>query len=215
MILPAKGLPYLSFQNRLKSSPKDYTALFDLAAAGPISGLTFSFLALLLGLQLTTTVDPATAQLLPSLSVGFLCQSSLGGTLVDMILGGGDGILIGQEASTQVPLHPVAVAGFIGMLINALDLLPIGSTDGGRMSQASLGRVWHLTFSSVVFFVLFVSTFVADSQDIFLGFLFLYSFTQRDLEVPCRNEVDKVELPRVIVAVVSWAIAALTLVPLR
>lgn len=215
VILPSQGLPYLSFQNRLKSSPKDYTALFDLAAAGPITGLSISFLALLLGLQLTTVVDPETTQLLPSLSVGFLCQSSLGGTLVDIVLGGGDGILINQEAAAQVPLHPIAIAGFLGMLINALDLLPIGSTDGGRMSQAALGRVWHLTFSSVVFFVIFVATFVSDAQDIFLGYLFLYSFTQRDLEIPCRNEVDKVELPRVIVAVVSWAIAALILVPLR
>jgi membrane-associated protease RseP (regulator of RpoE activity) len=136
-ILPSKALPYLSFQNRLITSPKDYTALFDLAAAGPITGLTVSFLALLTGLQLTTTVDPATAQLLPSLPVGFICQSSLGGTLVDMILGGGDGILINQEAATQIPLHPIAIAGFVGMIINALDLLPIGSTDGGRMSQVS------------------------------------------------------------------------------
>ncbi|KAL7518863.1 hypothetical protein ACHAWX_003668 [Stephanocyclus meneghinianus] len=136
-ILPSKALPYLSFQNRLTTSPKDYTALFDLAAAGPITGLTLSFLALLSGLQLTTTVDSATAQLLPSLPVGFLCQSSLGGTLVDMILGGGDGILINQEAATQIPLHPIAIAGFVGMIINALDLLPIGSTDGGRMSQVS------------------------------------------------------------------------------
>ena len=212
VILPSKALPYLSFQNRLKTSPKDYTTLFDLAAAGPIPGLTVSFLALLYGLQLTTTVDPSTAQLLPSLPVGFLCQSSLGSTLVDLILGGGDGILINQEATAQIPLHPVAIAGFVGMMINALDLLPIGSTDGGRMSQAALGRVWHLTFSSVIFFLLIVASFVSDAQDIFLGYLFLYSFTQRDLEIPCRNEVDKADLPRVIFAAVSWLIAALILV---
>jgi hypothetical protein len=212
IILPSKALPYLSFQNRLKTSPKDYTTLFDLAAAGPIPGLTVSFLALLYGLQLTTTVDPSTAQLLPSLPVGFLCQSSLGSTLVDLILGGGDGILINQEATAQIPLHPVAIAGFVGMMINALDLLPIGSTDGGRMSQAALGRVWHLTFSSVIFFLLIVASFVSDAQDIFLGYLFLYSFTQRDLEIPCRNEVDKADLPRVIFAAVSWLIAALILV---
>lgn len=63
--------------------------------------------------------------------------------------------------------------------------------------------------------MLFVASFVSDAQDIFLGYLFIYSFTQRDLEVPCRNEVDKVALPRVIAAVVSWVIAALILVPLR
>jgi len=213
-ILPSQALPYLSFQNRLKTSPKGYADLFDIAFAGPLLGLTTSFLALLYGLQLTTTVDPATVQLLPSIPVGYLTQSALGGTIVDLVLGGGDGILINQDVATQVPLHPVAVGGFFGLIIHALDLVPIGSTDGGRMSQAVLGRVWHLTFSSVVFAVLFFTSFTSDSG-ILLGFLLIYSLTQRDMEIPCRNEIDKVELPRAVAALVSWILAALILVPLR
>jgi len=213
-ILPSQSLPYLSFQNRLKTSPKGYNDLFDIAVVGPLSGLTISFLALLYGLQLTTTVDPATAQLLPSLPVGYLTQSTLGGTIVDLVLGGGDGILINQDVATQVPLHPVAIAGFFGLIIHALDLVPVGSLDGGRMSQAVFGRVWHLTFSSLIFFVLFISSFTSDSG-ILLGFLLIYTFTQRDMEIPCRNEVDKVELPRAVVALVSWILAALILVPMK
>lgn len=213
-ILPSLGLPYLSFQNRIKTSPEGYADLFDIAFVGPITGLSVSFVALLVGLQLTTTVDPATAQLLPSLPVGYLTQSTLAGTIVDLILGGGDGILLNQDAATQVPLHPIAIGGFLGLIIHALDLVPVGSTDGGRMSQAILGRVWHLTFSSVVFLVLFISSFTSDSG-ILLGYLFIYSFTQRDMEIPCRNEVDKVELPRAVAALVTWLLAALILVPLR
>lgn len=213
-ILPSLGLPYLSFQNRIKTSPKGYADLFDIAFVGPITGLSVSFVALLVGLQLTTTVDPSTAQLLPSLPVGYLTQSTLAGTIVDLILGGGDGILLNQDATTQVPLHPVAIGGFLGLIIHALDLVPVGSTDGGRMSQAILGRVWHLTFSSLVFLVLFISSFTSDSS-ILLGYLFIYSFTQRDMEIPCRNEVDKVELPRAVAALVTWLLAALILVPLR
>ena len=213
-ILPSQALPYLSFQNRIKTSPKNYTELFDLAFAGPVTGLTVSFIALLLGLQLTTEVDQATAQLLPSLPVGFLTQSSLGGTIVDLLLGGGDGILINQDPSTQIPLHPVAIGGFLGMIIHAFDLVPIGSTDGGRMSQAVLGRVWHLTFSSLVFTVLFLTSLFNDGFNLLLGFLFIYSFTQRDMEIPCKNEIDKVELPRAVAAFVSWVMAALILCPL-
>jgi len=184
-ILPSQALPYLSFQNRLKTSPRDYTSLFDIAFVGPFVGLTFSFMALYYGLQLTSAVDSSTAQLFPSLPVGFLAQSALGGTIVDTVLGGGDGIILNQDPTTQVPLHPIAVAGFLGMIVHALDLVPVGSTDGGRMSQAVLGRVWHLTFSSIVFFSILVATFTTDS-DALLGFLFIYSFTQRDLEIPCR-----------------------------
>mmetsp|Transcript_26881 Transcript_26881/g.60783 ORF Transcript_26881/g.60783 Transcript_26881/m.60783 type:complete len:682 (-) Transcript_26881:97-2142(-) len=213
-ILPSQALPYLSFQNRLKTSPRDYASLFDIAFVGPFVGLTFSFLALYYGLQLTLTVDSSTAQLFPSLPVGFLTQSALGGTLVDTVLGGGDGIILNQDPTTQVPLHPVAVAGFLGMIVHALDLVPVGSTDGGRMSQAVLGRVWHLTFSSIVFFSILVATFTTDSDSL-LGFLFIYSFTQRDLEVPCRNEIEKADLPRALTAFICWVLAALIIVPIR
>ena len=213
-ILPSQALPYLSFQNRIKTSPKEYGDLFDIAFVGPIAGLSVSFLALLVGLQLTTTVDPSTAQYLPSLPVGYVTQSTLAGTIIDLVLGGGDGILLNQDVATQIPLHPVAIGGFFGLIINALDLVPVGSTDGGRMSQAILGRVWHLTFSSLVFLCLFITSFTSDST-ILLGFLFIYSFTQRDMEIPCRNEVDKVGLPRAVAALASWIIAALILVPLR
>ncbi len=213
-ILPSQALPYLSFQNRIKTSPKDYTDLYDFAFAGPVTGLTVSFIALLFGLQLTTEVDQSVAQLLPSLPVGFITQSTLGGTIVDLLLGGGDGILINQDPSTQIPLHPVAIGGFIGMIIHAFDLVPIGSTDGGRMSQAVLGRVWHLTFSSLVFTVLFLSSLFNDGFNLLLGFLFIYSFTQRDMEIPCRNEIDRVDTGRAVAAFVSWILAALILCPL-
>lgn len=213
-ILPSQALPYLSFQNRIKTSPRDYSDLFDFAFVGPVTGLTVSFIALLFGLQLTTEVDQSFAQLLPSLPVGFITQSTLGGTIVDLLLGGGDGILLNQDPSTQIPLHPIAIGGFLGMIIHAFDLVPIGSTDGGRMSQAVLGRVWHLTFSSLVFTVLFLSSLFNDGFNLLLGFLFIYSFTQRDMEIPCRNEIDRVELPRAVAASVSWILAALILCPL-
>ena len=213
-ILPSQALPYLSFQNRIKTSPKDYTDLYDFAFAGPVTGLTVSFIALLFGLQLTTEVDQSVAQLLPSLPVGFITQSTLGGTIVDLLLGGGDGILINQDPSTQIPLHPVAIGGFLGMIIHAFDLVPVGSTDGGRMSQAVLGRVWHLTFSSLVFTVLFLSSLFNDGFNLLLGFLFIYSFTQRDMEIPCRNEIDRVDTGRAVAAFVSWILAALILCPL-
>lgn len=195
----------------MKTSPQDYAALFDIAAVGPFAGLSVSFAALWYGLQLTSEVD---SKLLPSLPIGFITQSALGSTIVDYFLNGGDGFFLNQEASTQISLHPFAVAGFLGMMINSLDLIPIGSTDGGRMSQAIFGRVWHLTFSSLVFFIIFLASFTTNS-DLLLGFLFVNSFTQRDLEVPCRNEIDKANLPRAIAAFVSWCLAVLVLVPIR
>ena len=39
-----------------------------------------------------------------------------------------------------VVLHPLAVVGFVGALVNALQLIPIGRLDGGRVCLAVLGQ---------------------------------------------------------------------------
>lgn len=89
-----------------------------------------SLVAVLLGAQLTVSADPSS---LPALPLEILRQSSLGGGLVDAVLGNGalsvpDGALGSRAVATMtIPLHPVAVAGYIGLIVNALNVLPIGS----------------------------------------------------------------------------------------
>ena len=86
--------------------------------------------ALVIGSQLTLASDPS---LLPALPLDILRQSTLGGGIIDSILGGGAlNVPLGAEASQAVAgmtvsLHPVAIAGYIGLILNGLALLPIGS----------------------------------------------------------------------------------------
>ena len=73
-----------------------------------------------------------------------LRQSTLGGSVINTILGNGvlnvpEGAVGTQAvASMFIPLHPIAIAGFISLFINALSLLPIGSK--------YLGPVWFSQF---------------------------------------------------------------------
>jgi len=107
------------------------------------------------------------------------------------------------------------VAGFVGLIINALDSIPIGSTDGGRLSQSLLGRTGHLLFSSLIFAGIFLYTIFSGHRDLFLTYLLLNSFAEKDTEIPCRNEVDdKVGLPQAISSLILWVMAALILTPL-
>jgi hypothetical protein len=82
------------------------------------------------GSQLTLLSDPAT---LPCLPLDILRQSTLGGGIIDSILGAGvlnvPGGSLGTAAvaGMTIPLHPVAIAGYISLFVNALSLLPIGS----------------------------------------------------------------------------------------
>ena len=114
-----------------KTPPKNHEQMFDISVAGPMLGILGSLFAIAVGSQLTLTSDPS---MLPALPLDILRQSTLGGGIIDAILGNGalavpDGA-IGTAAVSgiTIPLHPVAVAGYISLVVNALAVLPIGST---------------------------------------------------------------------------------------
>lgn len=126
-----------------KSPPKNREQLFDFAIAGPLFGIVASLAALYIGLGITATSDPAAVALFPALPIEILRQSSLGGGLIELVLGNGvlsipDGAQGTQAvASINIPLHPVALAGYISLIVNSLSLLPIGSK-----SSLSCGLVY-------------------------------------------------------------------------
>lgn len=97
--------------------------MFDFAIAGPLAGLFVSLALLWNGLDLTATSAFGTQY--PVLPVDLLRSSSLGGGLVEYFLGN-TALLPDQGPAALLPLHPYAIAGFIGLLTNALALLPLG-----------------------------------------------------------------------------------------
>jgi len=101
--------------------------LFDIGAAGPLAGFALAVPALAAGLALSKVVPALPAE----------------GTIVF-----GDPILLKILApllAGPIPpgydliLHPVAFAGWVGMLVTAMNLFPIGQLDGGHISYAVFG----------------------------------------------------------------------------
>src|SRR5437867_1039122 len=112
---------------RMRSSARDRNALFDIAAAGPLAGLAVAIPAALLGLAWSTVVPAAPG---PHLVFG---ESLLTRALVWLRFGTlPDGMVIST--------HPVAAAALVGFLVTALNLLPAGQLDGGRIGYALLPR---------------------------------------------------------------------------
>ena len=128
----------------------------------------------------------------------------------------GNGILNSPDPNQAIPLHPLALAGFGGLVINALSLLPLGNTDGGRISVAFFGRSFSRVVQGTTLLVLVLSGFFgADNQDNLLCYAIYAQFFQKEPEIPCRNEVDELNTIRGFIAIGIWVLVALILVPLR
>ena len=113
-------------------------ALFDMAVAGPIGGLIPSLIALAVGLSLSSFSTQAPENGGAILDAPLILQG-----IAALVLGEGDG-------APFVLLHPIAIAGWVGLLITALNLLPIGQLDGGHVAYAFLGRKRARILSVVV-----------------------------------------------------------------
>jgi membrane-associated protease RseP (regulator of RpoE activity) len=111
---------------RVGSRFPDRRALFDMGAAGPWAGFVVALGVMIVGLLLSR-VDPAA----PQSSVLVFGDSLLTAHLTRAVLG--------AEPDT-VFIHPVGVAGWFGLLVTSLNLLPAGQLDGGHVLYAALGR---------------------------------------------------------------------------
>jgi membrane-associated protease RseP (regulator of RpoE activity) len=114
---------------RIKSLVPDRRALFDIGVAGPIAGFVVAVPAIVVGLVLSD-VKPASE--LTGIGLG---SSILFNGMVRLVLG------VTPDAA-DVVLHPVAFAGWIGLFVTALNLIPGGQLDGGHIVYSLLGR-WH------------------------------------------------------------------------
>jgi hypothetical protein len=220
-----------------KSLPKNRAAMFDVSIAGPFMGVLASLTALLIGSQLTLSSDPAT---LPSLPVDILRQSTLGGSIIDKIIQGSLYVPDGAPSTgLMVSLHPLAVAGYISLIVNALALLPVGSksfaashcalprdtqspntclsfskaTDGGRMAISMLGRNPKIVLGYLTMVILLL-TGVFGSDLFLFYFAFVIAF-QTGNEVPARNEIDEMDGFRIALGGLAYAVAFLALVPFQ
>jgi membrane-associated protease RseP (regulator of RpoE activity) len=120
-------------------------ALLDIGAAGPIAGLVVALPVLVVGLALSSVQAHATGSYIQE------GQSLLYALLKRMVLGP---IPDGQD----VFLHPTAFAGWVGLFITMINLIPWGQLDGGHIAFALLGRLQNRAapFVLAAVFALFV-----------------------------------------------------------
>lgn len=139
--------PFISFIGTfgafIKMKPPIVTrkALIDIGASGPIVGFIISVIVSIVGLSLSKVVaireTEGALRLGDSLLFSFLSNISLNY----------------QTGSQDILLHPVAFAGWIGLFVTSLNLIPVGQLDGGHIAYALLGEK-HVYLSKLLVLVM-------------------------------------------------------------
>jgi membrane-associated protease RseP (regulator of RpoE activity) len=138
---------------RLRSTPRTRSALIDIGAAGPIVGFLVAIPVLVIGLRLSTIVPEEGPfrhytiwdSLLTRISEGHFLSAREG-----FDLGKPLGMLILEHLAVHIPpghslaLHPVAIAGWFGLFLTALNLLPLGQLDGGHCLYAASPKLHRM-----------------------------------------------------------------------
>ncbi len=128
---------------KMKSPIVTRRALIDIGASGPLAGFVVSVFACIAGLGMSTVVTISTSE-----GVLTLGDSLLFSCLSRVILG------ITPD-NAEILLHPVAFAGWIGLFVTSLNLIPVGQLDGGHIAFALFGDK-HKNVSIVLIVILVV-----------------------------------------------------------
>jgi membrane-associated protease RseP (regulator of RpoE activity) len=111
----------------LQSRTSDRRKLIDIGAAGPLAGLLVAIPVLAYGLRLST-VGPVEGGLQEG-------NSLLYALLKRLVCG-----LWLPDHGIDVNLHPIAFAGWAGLFVTMLNLIPISQLDGGHVAIAFFGN---------------------------------------------------------------------------
>jgi len=114
---------------KMKPPIPDRRALIDIGASGPIGGFIIATIAVIIGLHYSDIVSLSAVKDTPELYFG---PSILFYLLAKIILH--------VRVDQAINLHPIAAAGWVGLLVTSLNLLPIGQLDGGHISYALFGE---------------------------------------------------------------------------
>ncbi|MDB9526818.1 site-2 protease family protein [Oscillatoria sp. CS-180] len=184
---------------QLRSPVPNRRALFDIGIAGPMSGLVVALPLLIWGLANSDVVTmPENASLLnfealdpgASIALALLSKLALGSQLT---------------IDSAIHLHPVAVSGCLGLVVTALNLMPVGQLDGGHIVHAMYGQRNGAIIGQVCRFLVLGLTFVHGELLIWAILLFFIPA----IDEPALNDVSELDDKRDL-----WGLVALTILVL-
>ncbi|MDK2984115.1 MAG: hypothetical protein PWP19_1593 [Thermococcaceae archaeon] len=184
---------------RVKSPIPTRNAAIDLGSSGPIAGFVVAIPVLLIGLRLSPTLPISAAQMEGGIAFG---QS-----LIMLFL---ERYIFRIPENYVIYLHPVAIAGWVGILVTFLNLIPAAQLDGGHIARAFLGEKAHsiLTFGLGL---AMIGLSVVWSGWLLWGFIIL--LMGRIGNPGALDEVSPISPKRIVLALIVLAIFILSATP--
>ena len=189
---------------QMRSPVPTRKALFDVAVAGPLGGIIIAIPLLFWGLSLSEIV-PLTNQssllnfqaLNPQFSffLSIVAKLALGSNLI---------------AGKAIHLHPLAVAGYVGIIVTALNLMPVGQLDGGHIVHAMYGQKTAIIIGQLTRLFMFILALV--QPDFLLWAIILLLMPVSDQ--PALNDVTELDNKRDLLGLFSLTLLLSILLPL-
>lgn len=199
-------LPFLSIIGtlgafiRLKAPAKNKRVLMDIGAAGPLAGLVVAIPVLFYGLA-TSPVGPLPTEsyMLEGNSLLYLAMKLI---VFGQVLPGG---------GLDVSLNQVAWAGWVGLLVTSLNLIPVGQLDGGHVTYVLFGKKAKQFFWPVMIALALLSLFTQTfTWVVWIGMLY---FLGRVHAEPL-DDVTPLDSRRRIIAIITFVLFFLIFVPI-
>jgi hypothetical protein len=222
--LPVPPLGTLGAFIVMKGRSVNRRQMLTVGAAGPLVGFVLAVPILILGLSLSF-VQPMTS---PPPGQGFIMEgNSLLYLLIKFAVFGqvlpGSGSVPGFPAALgeavaalvgtfpvdsgfDVLIHPVAMAGWAGLLVTALNLLPVGQLDGGHVLYSLFGQRAKILTWPVILILLVLGIVFWPGWLLWAFLIFFFGQSHPD---PL-DDVTRLDTPRKLVAVVVLLIFVLT-----
>ena len=178
-------------------------ALFDISIAGPLAGLVATVPLLIWGLARSTIVPLSEKSGMLNFD-SFSPKFSLVMTLLSKLTLGG-----ALNAETAINLHPVAVAGYLGLIVTAFNLMPVGQFDGGHIVHAMFGQRASMAIGQFARVCMLLLAFLEQGLLLWAIILFLTPLNDE----PALNDVSELDNGRDFLGLLAIGLLLLILLP--
>ncbi|MEH2386478.1 MAG: site-2 protease family protein [Nostoc sp.] len=189
---------------QMRSPIPNRKALFDISIAGPLAGFVVTLPLLIWGLAHSDVVSLNEKTRVLNLDALNPKYSILLALLSKLALGSQ------LTAKSALDLHPVAVAGFLGLVVTALNLMPVGQLDGGHIVHAMFGQRAALVIGQIARVLLLLLSLVREE---FLVWAIILLFMPL-VDEPALNDVTELDNGRDIWGLLAIALLIIIVLPL-